>query len=231
MTNEFIIICAPRSGSSCLAGILHRLGVNMGDYWAPDHNPPYYPDQRLYEDVDFYQYGVFSYYPVIGLANILKPLILPILDEFPQHKKYEFQDLYKRKCYYNHSIKWGWKHPLTVFYLKHVIHMMDNPIVIHSYRNPIDIGESINRTYDRRDGYDIACGFDDLIGNFFDCCEGRYSDKSTTYEFEKVKADPEGAIKDINKRFNLKANEEQKEAALKHIIPDSTGGEDSDEVM
>ena len=69
MSRAIFILSLPRSGSSCIAGALHRMGVDMGEgHWQPlDASNPrgYYEDlrwQALNKDLAGYGYSARSVY-------------------------------------------------------------------------------------------------------------------------------------------------------------------------
>lgn len=98
------VVGPPRSGTSAVAGLLHRMGVHMGDEFLPAnvHNP-----KGFYEDLDFVEINAKL------LAGVEDPLVeprwTPALEE-------EYTHLVRRKVA-QHDL-WGVKDPrlcMTLF--------------------------------------------------------------------------------------------------------------------
>lgn len=101
----YAILATPRSGSSLLAGIVHSLGISMGEHlMAPcDHN-----EKGFYEDLEFLEvhktmYGTIPYLfddPVTKNKDVVKPA---------------YTNLVRKRCT---KAKWGVKDPRMVFLIE-----------------------------------------------------------------------------------------------------------------
>ena len=101
----YAILATPRSGSSLLAGVVHSLGINMGQHlMSPcDHN-----EKGFFEDLEFleihkHMYGTIPYLfddPVTKNKEVVKPA---------------YVNLVRKRC---SQPKWGVKDPRMVFLIE-----------------------------------------------------------------------------------------------------------------
>lgn len=137
MKQTIVILCPHRSGSSAFAGLLHTMGIHMGDNLvnsSPD-NP-----KGHFEDYDFVQFGT-KFLTLRGGAWDVPPSIKSMSEMLPAEKK-EFKALITRKKK-THDL-WGWKDPRTVLYISHVWEMVPYPVFIWMERNEANCVKSIN---------------------------------------------------------------------------------------
>ena len=131
-----VVLGMHRSGTSLVAGILYRLGINMGTaFRTPDtHNTTGY-----YEDVDFRDLnkliinragGRWFNPPNVEDVTEATTIYIPRIKELISTR----------------SGTWGFKDPRTVFTI-HALepHLPDDTRFIHVFRNPSDIVASLSK--------------------------------------------------------------------------------------
>jgi hypothetical protein len=135
-----IILTQPRSGSSLLAGILHRLGVLMGDdedeLTVQSHDNKY----GSYEDQDFqvlhhrlmYKANILVRYP-----NRLKKDESQIEKAVRNYEK-KLVNLIRKK----ESEQWGWKDAVLIYTIPYWEQHLNNPYYIFLRRPPRSVANS-----------------------------------------------------------------------------------------
>lgn len=132
-----VVLGMHRSGTSLTAGLLHNMGVNMGQNcdWKTEDNP-----RGFYEDIAF----VRTNDHILKLAEgswYNPPSIEKILEvgntlQVQRH----IESVIKAK---KRGEPWGWKDPRTVLtiplYMKH----LDNPVFVCTHRNPVAVATSL----------------------------------------------------------------------------------------
>lgn len=112
------VLGAPRGGTSMIAGLLRKLGLPMGESLDEANN----------EDLEFTKHG--------GLRAIFfKP------ERAAEKEKYltEMRAVIQRR---NRSYSWwGWKDPISSYYVADLISVLRNPRFIFITRDPIAIAE------------------------------------------------------------------------------------------
>jgi hypothetical protein len=143
MSKQVLVLGNHRSGSSCLAGVLHKLGVNMGDRMLGAH--PSNPDGH-YEDWDFLHLND----RVVGAWK--NPLVYQV-DDNPMYDLPALPPVY-RKMYTalielrNTKGLWGIKDPRLCITARYFRDLLDAPYIIEISRNREQIISSLMR----RDG-------------------------------------------------------------------------------
>lgn len=114
-----------RSGSSLVAGLLDKMGVDMGKSRPSSPNNP----KGYFEDAE--------------MLGILDKYVQPIETEYRRDKNFE-KDLkeYKKKGL------WGWKSPNTLYLLPSVVKVLDNPHFVVCYRDWKKQAKSIKWAFD-----------------------------------------------------------------------------------
>jgi hypothetical protein len=122
MNRCILVMGTGRSGTSALAGVVHNLGCNMGDEFAPtDRNNPY----GTFEDLELFQ----ATRRIVG--NQANPEIYrPIVEA--RKRKYKL---------------WGVKDPALAHTMHYLVPMLDEVRVIIVRRPPPDIINSYMRAY------------------------------------------------------------------------------------
>ncbi|MCG3226960.1 MAG: sulfotransferase [Candidatus Heimdallarchaeota archaeon] len=135
-----IILTQPRSGSSLLAGILHKLGVSMGDneeeLIAKSHDNKY----GSYEDQDFqvlHHRLLFKAKILIRYPNRLKE------DESRIKKAVEkYEDRLVALIRKKERKLWGWKDAVLIYTIPYFEKHLKNPYYIFLNRPPESVANS-----------------------------------------------------------------------------------------
>ena len=125
-----IVLSVPRSGSSLLAGVLHRLGVYMGD------------PKDLSKLKNLNKYGSYenqkvlslTYYTLAKADSLYYPISKPDYNKIKKLKK-EFIPKFKEIINKNKKEVWGWKVPLSLYLIPHLHDHLENPHYIVLRRN------------------------------------------------------------------------------------------------
>jgi hypothetical protein len=129
MKDPIVVVGPGRCGTSCVAGVLHRLGVFMGSrlVGANPTNP-----QGHWEDAEFVELNV------LHLHNRI------------EHTEWavEIEQLADRRRALGRP--WGWKDPRTCNLLRQYLELFDNPKFIRCVRDPDEIESSIVKAYGDR---------------------------------------------------------------------------------
>lgn len=132
-----------RSGTSLLTNLLQKLGVFIGNDLDDNYESQFFCKLN---DWAMFQTGATWDSPLN--MNFLTPEIeQEIADNFQKHinskyiKKYcnNFQNLLSENKH------WGWKDPRNTFTLSIWKKIYNNPKIIHIYRNPIDVAQSLKK--------------------------------------------------------------------------------------
>ncbi|MCG3221289.1 MAG: sulfotransferase [Candidatus Heimdallarchaeota archaeon] len=135
-----IILTQPRSGSSVLAGILHKLGVSMGDneeeLIATSHDNKY----GSYEDQDFqvlHHRMLFKANILIRYPNRLKE------DESRIEKAVKiYEDKLVSLIHKKERELWGWKDAVIIYTIPYFEQHLKNPYYIFLKRPPESVANS-----------------------------------------------------------------------------------------
>lgn len=134
-----VILGAPRSGTSMTAGILSRMGVDLGRLRKPDAENP----RGYYEDWDFIKLMINIFRAVDGDANGFNPPHLEgILSQKPKFDDH-IRDLIQNRMNQTSSNVWGWKATTTSFTIDLFLEYLVNPHFIVVFRNPLARADSI----------------------------------------------------------------------------------------
>ena len=125
---EIIVLGRGRSGTSIVAGLLHKLGVNMGESRPSGANNPkgYFEDMKMSALLDKY------------IDEEKMPVINDINKEFEE----EFKELVKDR-----NELWGWKQPKTLYLLPVIVRNLKNPHIIVCNREEESHIKSINHAF------------------------------------------------------------------------------------
>ena len=127
-----VILTIARSGSSLLAGILHRLGVDMGskdDLNLSKHLNKY----GSHENQDFIDFSVNLLFDVGILLDFQKRLTdyEDKMKEVSEKNRERFRNLIDKHS----SELWGFKEASIIYYLPFLGNELENPKYIHLIRN------------------------------------------------------------------------------------------------
>jgi len=126
MIQPIIVVGPGRCGTSCVAGVLHHLGVFMGSRLVPpDFTNPY----GHWEDYEFVK------------------LNSAFLSQRIARSKWEEQIRKLIECRNALGIPWGWKDPRTCDLLRDYLEFFDNPPFIRCIRSATQIEASIIKAY------------------------------------------------------------------------------------
>ena len=135
--HSIVVLCMHRGGSSAVAGMLHKIGVHMGDTMlgtAPS-NP-----KGHFEDADFVRFG--EAYITFRKGSWFKPP-MNLIDKPHESEIAEFRSMVKAKSK-THDI-WGWKDPRTVLYVKNFYPLIPNPFYIWVQRSKKAVIQSLKK--------------------------------------------------------------------------------------
>lgn len=138
-----VVVAMPRSGSSLLAGILHRLGVWMGkeeDLRVGKHLNKY----GCYENQDFIALNENILYQAKKMPDHSQRLNED--DEFMESVVKKFEPEIKNTIRRNERALWGFKNPTIIYTLPYFHQHLTNPYFIRLNRNPDRIARSFLRT-------------------------------------------------------------------------------------
>lgn len=148
-----VVLGMHRSGTSLLAGILHRLGVNMGERFreADEHNPDGY-----FEDLDWRDLNKLllaetggTWYQPPDLESIMTLSENGYLCQ-------EVRNLVEHKLDANGTRLWGFKDPRTCLTIPFLHPFLPNPAYVTIDRNVSDIVLSLMRRAKTRGYYEEA---------------------------------------------------------------------------
>jgi len=126
MIQPIIVVGPGRCGTSCVAGVLHHLGVFMGSRLVPaDATNPY---------------GHWEDYEFVKLNSAL-------LRERIGRSDWEKRTRKLIDCRIALGIPWGWKDPRTCDLLRDYLTFFDNPTFIRCIRSAPQIEASIIKAY------------------------------------------------------------------------------------
>ncbi len=134
-----------RSGTSMVAGVLARLGANMGCEFMPPNrgNPTGY-----YENMDFVRLNR----EILGHKNN-SVLPIPSYQEIIKQKD-KFVDQIRDLVKKSQSLVWGWKDPRTSLTIELFLPFVSNPYFIICQRSPLAIAKSLKK----RDRFELKTG-------------------------------------------------------------------------
>jgi hypothetical protein len=140
----------PRSGSSLLAGILHRLGVWMGkkeDLSVGKHLNEY----GCYENQEFIALNENMLFHANKMPDHSRRLIED--DKIMESVVEKFEDKIKKVIQKNERELWGFKNPTIIYTLPYFYRHLTNPYYIRLNRDPDSIARSFLKTAKPRNWY------------------------------------------------------------------------------
>lgn len=208
---EIVILGMHRSGTSMVAGILNKMGVNMGeDLLGKNPSNPF----GHFEDRDFYNMNRNILCNAGGSWEI-PPLEKDILEQKENFDERIRSLIEKKNNYYNN---WGWKDPRTSLTIKLYIPYLINPYFIVCHRKDIAIAQSLQK----RDNFKIEKGlklaeiYNERINDFFRKYDGL---KKLDLYYEDFISQPTKNIKKIINFLSLEISQDQIEILNNFIIP------------
>lgn len=199
----YCVLGVPRSGTSMVSGMLRLMGVNMGESL----------DLATNEDELFLTHkGMRDIFSDVSKKESYLKTIVPILSKNNEKKL------------------WGWKDPLSSYYIEDVYEKLINPIVIVVTRDPVAtvqgemrFRDSASIEYDEKHflasiGY-IASEYA-KIASFV----ARYKPKVMFISYEKVFKDKELFISEFSSFCGIELTENMRNTILNYIEPGRNTG-------
>lgn len=208
ISKTVVVLGMHRSGTSMIAGVLSKLGVNMGKNLLGKGltNP-----LGHFEDQDFINLNVEILEAAGGSWDSppARETILKQKDKF-QNKIIDLVN--------NKPEIWGWKEPRTSLTIELYLPYLINPYFIVSYRNSQTVAESLKKRNQIRieRGLELKEIYEKRIKVFFD----RFPDLSRLpLYYEEVTTDPEKWVNIIIDFLKLDVSEEERQKAVSFILP------------
>ncbi len=211
--NPVIVLGMHRSGTSAVAGVLHKLGVEMGtDLMLGDSeaNPAgYYEDRpvmKLNEDILTCWGGSWDRVPTaayLSLARLPDKLAFGVRDYLDN----------RTLC----VDRWGWKDPRTVLTLSVWLPLLNNPKIVIVQRN----SASVLRSLDLREKKKTINECRALMQLYENRLQRQTSlTDNFTLPYEQLIVEPENIIDDLVSFINHSPSAQQLQAAVQHVDPD-----------
>lgn len=139
---QIIVLGMHRSGTSCVTNLLSKMGAYFGESssstGANKENPKGFYERRdmrnicdgllFSQDADWWKLADFD----------LSKLDQKILTKYRNDFKVILSELNQHDC-------WVIKEPRLCILLPVLIDLLDNPLIIHIYRNPVEVSMSLNK--------------------------------------------------------------------------------------
>jgi len=216
-----VILGAPRSGTSMTAGILSRMGVDLGRLRKPDpENPTGY-----YEDWDFLKLMDNIFREVDEDANGFNP---PSREGIiSQKSKFDGQirDLIQDRMTHTSSNVWGWKATTTSFTIDLFREHLINPHFVVAMRNPLGRADSIVKYTHNKPMYNELSQLQALaLANRYYCQIYRFLMANSRYptlfvSFEDTIANPLKTVEDMKNFLGLKLDESMARNVVQFVSP------------
>ncbi|WP_297444278.1 sulfotransferase [Desulfurobacterium sp.] len=143
-----IIIGMHRSGTSMLSRILGKLGIFMG--WKKEQNNEALFFLRFNDWVLKQAHASWDNpynYTLAGpdFRELMTELANKYIKSIRRVQYLGFPDFFKYRSLKELDFPWGWKDPRNTFTLDIWLKVFPNAKIIHIYRNPIDVAESLRK--------------------------------------------------------------------------------------
>lgn len=202
-----VVLGMHKSGTSMIAGILEKLGVNIGKELLGSHwsNP-----LGHFENVEFLKLNEKILKEAGGSWNNPpeKEKILALRDEFSA----EIQKLVEKE----ESEIWGWKDPRTNLTIELFLPYLKNPYFLVCHRDTLAIAKELKERdkMEIREGENLTKVYEERINEFFQ----KYPElKRLDLYYEEVTSHPEKWLKEIINFLKIKPTEQQYNEALNMI--------------
>jgi|GEM_PF-857978 len=206
-----VVLGMHRSGTSLIAGVLEKLGVNMGKRQVGVHwsNP-----LGHFENIDFVKMDDKILEKAGGSWDD-PPEFAKILELKKDQKLMKEIEEVVRK---NEDTIWGWKVPTTSLTIELYLPFLINPHFIVCYRDPEAIARSLKKRddMDREKVLQLADHYIKSIKEFF----RRHRElKYIEINYEDVVKNPEEAIRKIIDFLGIRPTQEQINNVLSLVLP------------
>lgn len=214
------VISPPRSGSSCTAGIVHYLGVPMGNVWVCQKSDILNVTKPLFEDIDWNNLFV----TFIHRREDQGLSLIDVPDKIPpatRHEKKMYEVLLNRKKK-QLGLPMGYKHPSSIYMMRWVYDIYPDMRYIYVYRDREPVASSLYKAYRDKFGTDMDRyrrsydGYIRLIEEFKDIVDQPWLDIS----FNDIVDNPVDAISEIGAFLDLDPSDEDLEMAYNWVDPD-----------
>ncbi|MCK4257687.1 MAG: sulfotransferase [Halanaerobiales bacterium] len=203
-----VVLGMHRSGTSMTAGILTKLGVDMGKklLGGGRGNP-----KGHFEDLEFLSLNRDILRTVGG--NWQNPPDKEVILVQKERFKERIRELFEKRT----SEIWGWKDPRTSLTIELYMPFLFNPYFIVCYRDSLAIAQSLRQreNMEIETGINLAKIYQKRISNFFE----KYPNLlRMELSYDNVVAKSKREINRIINFLNLKVSNEQIKAAKKIIL-------------
>ena len=204
MTKEMrcvVILTSGRTGSSAVAGVFYHLGVDMGKWRIKDNNwrLKTFNPRGQFEDSLFTGFSR-DYLSARG-GGWTKPWVEK-LNQPTESELERFEQIVEGRS--KKSSLWGWKNPRTVLYIESFIHLLPNPIFIHSARGRDATIASIQRRHPRISWKKCEKIYDFYIARIN---EFKSRHKLLTIRYETLTEKPEMMVARLAKKVGVSVTE------------------------
>jgi len=124
---QVIVLGRGRSGSSLVAGLIDKMGIDMGKSRPSSPNNP----RGYFEDVT--------------ITALNDAYVQPIEENFVENEDFERE---LKKIAESKNGDWGWKQANTLYLLPSIVKVLDNPYFVVCHREPKKQAKSIRRALD-----------------------------------------------------------------------------------
>ena len=209
--HKTILVIGPaRSGSSATTGALQRLGVNVGEELrvADEYNP-----LGFFEDLEMMKINS-EITNSVGGDYWNPPHDSCIEHGFKMNSEKVHDAINKR----NVNDVWGCKANMTLTY-QYWVPLLRNPKLVITFRNPIDIAESVMRAKGMEFGraLHITNFYVNLMVELLEKNEIEKQYDITVVKFEELVSKPKVVVERLIDNIGLEVSEGQKEDAIKFI--------------
>ncbi len=206
-----VVLGMHRSGTSLVAGILEKLGVNMGKRQVGVHwsNP-----LGHYENIDFVKMDDKILEKAGGTWDN-PPEISDILRLTSDEK---LMSEIEKVVRINEDTVWGWKVPTTSLTIELYLPFLTDPHFVVCYRDPEAIARSLKKRddMDREKALQLTDHYIKSIKEFF----RRHPElKYIEIHYEDVVKNPEEAIRGLIDFLGIRPTQEQINNALSLVLP------------
>lgn len=194
-----IVVGLPRSGTSATAGVIHKLGVDMGDDLMPPS--PLYNPKGFYEDLDFTRI-----HDALLMGRHRDPDITAKTDDPELWKSYT--EMIRSRCW--NKTLWGVKDPKTCFLLPQFLDRLPTfyPATIVLVNRPFDKvvrsysklwgGMTLDQALLRVSRYQYA-----MFMNIEEVRTHKNVYKIHTVDYDEMTEQPRASIKKLAQALNL----------------------------
>lgn len=213
--NPVIVLGSPRGGTSLTAGILHQLGVDMGDIREPDPENPkgYFEDKNFLSLLDDILNSAEK-----GSHGFNLPSKKKIISQRGKFKD-RIKDLIEERASQADSCFWGWKANTTSLCPELFLPYLDEPHFIIVFRNSLKVAESMVRYTRNKDYENLTLAEALKITNTYYENIRYFLDNNPNLScyfiaFEELLSNPYSQVQSLIKFLDIKAGKEQFQKAV-----------------